>query len=347
MIDLNMMCRYMYDIVYAIGSRDDIDWNGLSIDSEEEREAKRAELHGRWLQTRLYDWTRGDAPMTRLEETLDTRLTRNGASACEPPPIWVTSDDIQTTLEKAARRHGGKRLAWVNLVNAQCVASGKGEASSGWATSVGGVASAVVGVNALLPPLSAEFDSEAAAASDASVVLGLLSDSKSRRMRDACHLPPGGSVFAPTRFVTSDPPIDVFMIASAPADFDAASGSFSERPYFFSSRSGLPRNIDDVTLRVVLDIGAILKTAILQNIDVLVLDVASAARVSHDVAREAALWATELQRFGAAFDEVVFAAPPSTERPPQVIRTFVDQFTDRPPAAFLDNDDMESLPDYM
>jgi len=321
-------------IVYAIGSRDDIDWNGLPIDNEDDREKKRAELHQRWLQARLYDWTRSDAPLTQLEEKIRAKLATQRAVT----PIWVTTDDTQTTVEKAERRHRGKRIAWLNMAHAHNtggnynIARGGGQEEDAGTNSDGIV---ILGLNSMHR--------------EGTSVREMINSGEHHIVyRDARHIPPGGNVFAPTRFVTSEPQIDCYMIATAFADFRAYVPfmvPYTERPYFFS-RSGAPRNEDDLDIRCSLDIVGTIKTALWHDIDVLILGAGGCGAFQHDPAREARLWKQALSRFDSVFDEVVFAILPDPKRP-NTFRDFVDTFTDRPPASFLANDDMESLPDYM
>ncbi|CAF4228269.1 unnamed protein product, partial [Adineta steineri] len=99
--------RILRSRVYAIGSRDDIEWNGKFIDNTDERKKKKLEMIQHLQSLELFDWF---APNCELHESnlfesdhdLEMRITRQGTQE--------TIEELYQNMQNEP-----KLIAWVNF----------------------------------------------------------------------------------------------------------------------------------------------------------------------------------------------------------------------------------------
>lgn len=249
--------RMLRAAVYAICSREDLDWQGRPIDSVEERAAKRQQLEARYRRCRLFEWARdADAPESAVEV----------AAPVTHVEVWET--DTQATTERLVRDEEdgeGGSVAWLNMANAyNCCGTYNTDFGGSQEEEVApnSTACAILGLNA-------------------TAVRGLRSlferGQPHIRYRDGCSIPIGGCYVVPAFFVTSQPQIESTCIAAAFADFRPRLPIFTphaESPEFFSwfgfgSQLTVSENV--LEERLLRDIMAVLLTAAHEGIQVLVL----------------------------------------------------------------------------
>eukprot|EP01012_Entosiphon_sulcatum_P022524 TRINITY_DN2748_c0_g1_i1.p1 TRINITY_DN2748_c0_g1~~TRINITY_DN2748_c0_g1_i1.p1 ORF type:complete len:398 (+),score=55.40 TRINITY_DN2748_c0_g1_i1:26-1195(+) len=287
--------RLLRAAVYAVSSRDDVDWDFHVITDTTSRR-KLDELLAIWRSAKLYNWTADDAhqhiPPTESRGWNERNI--------------VYSLGTQELLERVSQEFPPEqfRIAWLNMANAHhCCGTYNG--------AFGG-----------------SQEEEVATNCTAAATLGLFAERKTgfnnwvRKnvvlradvigYRDNFHIPPGGNYFMKTRFVTANPQVDCYMIATAFLDLrsyipvfrpKSVKGQWSSRPD------------EELDTRLELDIRGTIYTAIQEKIDILVLGASGCGAFQHDPRREAHLWQRVLQKYGHLFKRVVFAVLPDSKHP--------------------------------
>lgn len=284
--------RILRSRVYAIGSRDDIGWDGRFIENVDERKKKKIELIEHLQSLQLFDWF---APNCEHAEKslgtphdLDIRTIRQGT---------------QETVEELYQSMGNepKLIAWINFAASHNVCGT-------YSVDYGGSQEEEVATNcdgAILLGTMGHF-----------VDTGLKSMLRGRWVsyRRGMHIPPGGNYWARTKFITGPVHVDCAMIATAFADFRPYVPIFcpySERNYFYSLMGiGRVKNQDELERRCMIDIEGVLKTCLTKNVHTLVAGASGCGAFLHNPYVEAKLWriclSKEEYRCGS-LRQVVFA----------------------------------------
>jgi hypothetical protein len=121
------------------------------------------------------------------------------------------------------------------------------------------------------------------------------------------HIPCGGNYFCKTKFISGENQVDCFMIATAFADFrqDSVNRQNTEGKYFFEN--GKIKDLDAYKERIYLDIEGVVRTAIIEGIDVLVSGASGCGAFQHDPILEAGMWKSVLENYKNYFTHVEFA----------------------------------------
>jgi hypothetical protein len=107
--------RLLRSRVFAISSRDDIDWDGHSIQDEEKRREKRQELVKHLQSLTLHDWynpkelSNSDHSETLQKHDFQVRVLREG------------TQQVVENLYQELNEDDDKLIAWVNFANAHNV----------------------------------------------------------------------------------------------------------------------------------------------------------------------------------------------------------------------------------
>lgn len=271
--------RILRSRVYAIGSRDDIDWNGRFIENEDERKNKRMEMIQHLQSLQLFDWF---APHCQPS-------SKSFVDVPHDLQINVTRQGTQETVEEVHQRmqDKSKLIAWVNFAASHNVCGS-------YSIDYGGSQEEEVATNcdgAVLLGTMGRF-----------VEAGLKSWMRGRWVfyRTGMHIPPGGNYWAMTKFVTGPRHVDCAMIATAFADFRPYMPVFcpySERNYFYSLK-GIGRVKDQEALeqRCRIDIEGVLKTCLATNVHTLVTGASGCGAFLHNAFTEAKLWKQCLEK---------------------------------------------------
>jgi len=135
------------------------------------------------------------------------------------------------------------------------------------------------------------------------------------------HIPVGGNYFCKTKFLSSEPQFDCYMIAAAFADFRNYIPVFipyTERPFYYSyyGIGTEPKNSEHLDSRLKMDMEGVIKTALAQNVEVLILGASGCGAFLHDPYREARLWKEVLNDSVLhCFDEICFSILPDKSSP--------------------------------
>lgn len=270
--------RVLRSRVYAIGSRDDIDWNGRFIENENERKKKKRELIEHLHSLHLFDWFAPDVQQSSglSEEHHDIQIsvTRQGTQE--------TVQEVYQTMEDQS-----KLIAWVNFAASHNVCGS-------YSVDFGGSQEEEVATNcdgAVLLGTMGRFVED-----------GLKSWMRGRWVsyRTGMHIPPGGNYWAMTKFVTGPNHIDCAMIATAFADFRSYIPVFcpySERSYFYSLKGmGHVKNEEILEQRCLIDIEGVLKTCLTMKVHTLVTGASGCGAFRHNAFIEAKLWRQCLEK---------------------------------------------------
>lgn len=269
---------------YAIGSRNDIGWKGEVL-TDAERQMKQKEMEANWQSIKLRDWA-----------GLAENYEKPTASGNLPQKITVTDEDTQTAVERLAKSYPTDKICWVNMANAHKVGGG-------------------------YQRLDVAQEEVVTTNSDAIVVLTNLGgrDPEGNVLyRNHLHIPPGGNYFHKTRFITGDQ-VHCNSIAHAFADFRDA--IFAERQDFLVPKEKLAIGTSEYRKRIKLDMRGVLRTAIAEKQEVLVLSATGCGAFCHDPLVESLVWKEVLQEpeFKGRFQEIVFAILFDQRNPRNVI----------------------------
>jgi hypothetical protein len=277
--------------VYAIASRRDLDWRGRPLADEAAREGKESELKAIHGSAKLYDWSAVDAAPAELSHPPRPR---------PPATTKVYQLGTQDVVELAARQYGNNvRIGWLDMANAHDCLGTYNQAYGG------------------------SQEEEVVPNSTGAVTLGMFAELRHSpqsavlgepfcHYREGFHIPAGGNYFARTRFVTSDPMVDCFMIATAFLDLR------KPIPFVRTESQGLRFMVaskDRLRARLLQDIHGTLRTALAEGMEVLVLGASGCGAFGHDPVLEAALWEEALKPMQTAFSAVLFAILPDPGRP--------------------------------
>jgi len=280
--------RLVRAYVYAVCSRSDLDWEGYPARDDAAVAKKEEYFASTWKECRLYNWWSDDAQtLAEVIDELKLPAQEQGSSQGLGCPVQVMEDNTQACVEKCADMHPDSRIAWLNMANAHKCGGNYdihwgGSQEEGTATACDGIVqlgrfSEREGVSGL-----AQWVKQI----DAAVVY-----------KSGYHIPPGGAIFCPTKFVTSDPQVDCFMIATAFCDLRRKAPMltpYSEFSDYFSI-TGSVRNEGKLSQRLAMDMIGILMTAMHTKMDVLVLGAGGCGAFKHDPVREAKLWRVVLE----------------------------------------------------
>lgn len=276
--------------VYAIGSRDNIGWDGIFIDNIVERKVKRLEMIQHFKSLELFDWFSPnyeyESNSLESEHELEIKIIRQGT---------------QETVEELYQNMQNKSnlIAWLNFAASHNVC---GTYSVGF----GGSQEEEVATNcdgAVLLGTMGQF-----------VETGLKSWMRGRWVtyKMGSHIPPGGNYWAMIKFVTGPFHVNCGMIATAFADFRPYVPIFypySERNYFYSL-FGNVKNQDELERRCMIDIEGVLKTCLAKQVHTLVTGATGCGAFRHNPYVEAKLWRKCLEKKQyrcGSLKQVVFA----------------------------------------
>lgn len=123
--------------------------------------------------------------------------------------------------------------------------------------------------------------------------------------KEGFHIPPGGNYFSECKVFdnpdSKNPPIDCYVIAATLADFRNISTEKYEQ--------NIEKQTPDYKIRVALDFEGIFKTAILNDIDILLLNVADYVKYGHDTL-DGTVWNELLEKYAKYFVRIIFAIQP-------------------------------------
>jgi hypothetical protein len=88
--------------VYAISTRNDVDWDGQSITDEEKKMKKQKEMDHYYETLTLYDWTKKNINFTPLDEKLETKIS-------------IENIDTQESVNKLKNQYPKLKICWLNL----------------------------------------------------------------------------------------------------------------------------------------------------------------------------------------------------------------------------------------
>ncbi|CAF0942445.1 unnamed protein product [Didymodactylos carnosus] len=282
--------RILRSRVYAIGSRDDIGWDGMFIDNADERRKKKMEMIQHLQSLQLFDWfaphCKHESGSSESHHDLEIRITRQG-----------TQEAVQELHQ--GMQDGSKLIAWLNFAASHNVCGS-------YSVDSGGSQEEEVATNcdgAVLLGTMGQF-----------VETGLKSWIRGRWVsyKTGMHIPPGGNYWAMTKFMTGPFHVDCAMIATAFADFRPYVPIFcpySERNYFYSLSNSV-RNQEEMERRCMIDIEGVLKTCMAKRVHTLVAGATGCGAFCHNPDVEAKLWRRcldkEEYRCGS-LQQVVFA----------------------------------------
>ncbi|UJR24605.1 hypothetical protein I4U23_005980 [Adineta vaga] len=282
--------RLLRSRIYAIGSRDDINWNGQSIENSNERKIKKIEMIQHLKSLQLFDWF---APNCQQET--------NVSEICHDLQIQVIRQGTQEVVEElyANIEDKSKLIAWVNFASSHNVCGS-------YSVDFGGSQEEEVATNcdgAVLLGTMGQF-----------VEMGLKSWIRGRWVayRQGMHIPPGGNYWAMTRFVTGPIHAECGMIATAFADFRPYFPIFypyTERSYFYSM-IGHVKNQEELEQRCLIDIEGVLKTCLVKQVHTLVTGASGCGAFRHNPYIEAKLWRKCLEKKeyrNGSLKQVIFA----------------------------------------
>ena len=260
--------------VYAIGSRDDIGWDGRFIENLNEK--KKFEMIQHLQSLELFDWfaPNCESVSNSLQSThdIEIRAIRQG-----------TQEAVENLYENM--QHEPKLIAWLNFAASHNVCGS-------YSVDFGGSQEEEVATNcdgAVLLGTLGEF-----------VETGLKTWIRGRWVsyKTGTHIPPGGNYWAMTKFVTGPFHADCGMIATAFADFRPYMPIFcpySERNYFFSL-IGNVKNQEELERRCMIDIEGVLKTCLVKQVHTLVTGASGCGAFRHNPYVEAKLWRKCLEK---------------------------------------------------
>ncbi|KAL9647231.1 hypothetical protein ABK040_012583 [Willaertia magna] len=290
--------------VYAISSREDIDWNGNFLNSDKEKLEKKKSLIEYLNSLVLYDWFNEKLQVNNHLMNTNDNNEKNKEEE-EEIKVRVIRQGTQETVEqiyKELNEDSTKLIAWVNFANAHNVCGS-------YSVDFGGSQEEEVATNcngaALLGTVG-----ELIRTGVKSFVRGVWVAYKK-----GFHIPPGGNYFCKTKFITGTKHLDCGMIAAAFADFRYYIPFFTpfcERNYFYSFL-GLGSSVKDereMEDRLRLDIEGVLKTCVEQKVHTLVTGASGCGAFLHDPYREAKLWAECLKKEeykGGHLKQVIFS----------------------------------------
>ena len=288
--------RIVRSRVYAIGSRDDIGWDGKFIDNAEARKQKRQDIMRHLQSLQLFDWfAPNDEPSSVSSGTyhdLEIRITRQG-----------TQEAVEQAYQNI--QHEPKLIAWLNFAASHNVCGT-------YSVDFGGSQEEEVATNcdgAVLLGTMGQF-----------VETGLKSWLRGRWVsyKMGMHIPPGGNYWAMTRFVTGPFHVECGMIATAFADFRPYVPIFcpySERNDFHSLLGNV-KDQQDIEKRCIIDIEGVLKTCLAKQVHTLVAGASGCGAFRHDPYVEARLWRMCLEKKEyrcGSLQQVIFAVLDSEE----------------------------------
>lgn len=269
---------------FAIGARSDIGWKGQKLKDRLARQLKQQEMEANWRSIVLRDWAGKAVPSLPVF-----------SPGSLPQKISVTAEDTQTAVERLAKNYPANKICWVNMANAHRVGGGY--------QSMHMAQEEVVTTN-----------------SDAIVVLSNVGKLSSKGLvfyKQYLHIPPGGNYFHKTRFITGDQ-ISCSSIAHPFADFREV--NYSERQDYIDAKGKLAVDTQAYRDRIKLDMRGVLRTAIAEGQQVLILSATGCGAFEHDPEVESRAWKEVLAEteFKGRFQEIVFAILYDPKKPDNV-----------------------------
>lgn len=268
--------RILRSRVYAIGSREEIDWDGKCIENAEERKVKKQEMIQHLKSLELFDWL---APKCVHEATI-TNYTHDINVSIKRQGTQETVQELYINMDNEP-----KSIAWLNFAASHNVCGSYSVAFGG------------------------SQEEEVATNCDGAILLGTMGHFVENGLKAwlrgrwvsynaGMHIPPGGNYWALTKFVTGPLHIDCGMIATAFTDLRPYMPIFcpyTERPYFYSFFNNL-NNQEELEQRLLIDIEGVLKTCLAKNVHTLVAGATGCGAFRHDPYVEAQLWKRCLER---------------------------------------------------
>eukprot|EP01080_Neovahlkampfia_damariscottae_P002547 gene2547-3509_t len=287
--------------IYAISTRNEIDWNGQYIQNEDTKNKKQQEMDDYYESLTLYNWTIKDVVFKPKNDKLKTIFS-------------VENIDTQESLKKMVKKYPKLNVAWLDLAAGHNVCGTYGNDFGG------------------------SQEEHVASRSNTTALLGtcgsIVKEGVKQYFRgnwvlydDGYHIPPGGNYFCKTKFLVNDE-MECSTIACAFADFRPYIPFFvpySELGDFFTLLGGI-KDQSNLEQRLMMDMHGVLKTAIQENIDVLVLGASGCGAFRHDPVLEAKLWNTVINSYQGFFVEISFAILDS-ENGKNII-SFTNEFKD-------------------
>lgn len=269
--------------VYACASREDVGWDGRTDLSDLEKQQKKKEMEDHLHSLKLYDW------MLQSEKPELKKGTKKTVYS-------VVRMGTQEAVQELAKLHPDKRICWLDLANAHHVCGTYPIAFGGSqeeevATNCDAVA--LLGTNGEFVTSGLRYH-----------LMGTMVHYKPGK-----HIPPGGNYFCKTKFLTGEKIVDCCMIAAAFADFRTYIPFFwiyTEKSDYFNL-FGRIRDEQRLNERLMLDMEGVLRTALTEKVDILVLGASGCGAFNHDPFREAKLWKQMLLKCDGNFDKIQFA----------------------------------------
>lgn len=258
---------------FAIGSRNDISWNGKPLAAPAEKQQKQEEMEAHWRSIVLRDW--------EGLGKIDSTTSDVGAFAQK---ISVTREDTQTAVERMSRSYSSEHICWLNMSRAHKIGGSYQNLGMGQ-------------------------EEETVTNSDAMVVLSNLGKPDENGeiiYQDHLHIPPGGNYFHKMRFITGSQ-VSCNSIVQAFADFRDL--DYGEEQDYVDMQGKLDVGSEGYKKRIKLDMRGVLRTAVEEGQEVLILGATGCGMCGHDPRVEARAWKEVLSEkaFEGRFKEVVFA----------------------------------------
>jgi len=313
--------RLIRAATYAVSARYDVGWDFQPITDLTAQTIKQSELEEFALSAVLYDWDQCES----FEAEIPTDRER-----FKTVSFAVPITDTQTAIENVSRHFPRSRIAWLNMANGHSTL-GSYNCSHGGSQEEEVVTNTTVAVALGLHADVTDTDFKTWWSGENHLVY-----------KQGRHIPPEGNYFVKTRFLTStrwpesdlipkcEQIIDCYMIAAAFADFRMyvpGMTSWSEAPYYYTW-GGYVEDQAALEQRLTADIVGVIKTAVVNDITVLVLGASGCGAFRHDPWLEAKLWKRALDTYGYYFEHVEFAILPD-EKNPDNTTAFVEVILDR------------------
>jgi hypothetical protein len=269
--------------IFAISTREDVDWDGAIITNSKEIQQKKDAIDEYLTSLKLYNHMALDATF-KLPEDPKRRVSYS-----------VVNGDTQNSVVYLTEKYPESKIAWINFANAHRIGGGYNCAMHGSQEEVvgsNGNGIAILGSCGTLH-LTGEYS-----------IKGI---GNRVTYNEGFHIPCGGNYFCKTKFISGENQVDCFMIATAFADFrqDSVNRQNTEGKYFFEN--GKIKDLDAYKERIYLDIEGVVRTAIIEGIDVLVSGASGCGAFQHDPILEAGMWKSVLENYKNYFTHVEFA----------------------------------------
>eukprot|EP01080_Neovahlkampfia_damariscottae_P007788 gene7788-12262_t len=269
---------------YAISTREDLDWNGNIIIDADKKKQKAKELFEQLDSLKLYNHLAEDALFEPMESP--KRKVVYSVKNCD------TQDCVTSMIEK----YPNSKVAWVNFANAHRV-------GGGYCCAMRGSQEEVVGSNGNGIAVLGSCGTLNLTGDYAVPMIG-----NRVTYNDGFHIPCGGNYFCKSKFLSGDKITDCYMIASAFADFrkDSKFRKWTEGDEYFNDLGEIS-NAQKYKDRIYLDIEGVVRTCIIEGIDVLVTGASGCGAFLHDPTLESEMWKMVIEKYHDYFNHVEFA----------------------------------------